>query len=140
MLRRCGIPVDQLKEKLGSSVIVLATVQDGKVVLVAGVSADLVAQLKAGDIAGRWRRKSAARAAAERISRKRAARSPKIWAPRWRAWSLWYATGWLIERFIYSDGNKRVLHLVCLYSCILERSTEILRGDSKADIRLRTNA
>ena len=44
--------VDQLKEKLGSSVIVLATVQDGKVVLVAGVSADLVAQLKAGDIAG----------------------------------------------------------------------------------------
>jgi alanyl-tRNA synthetase len=44
--------VDQLKQKLGSSVVVLATVQDGKVVLVAGVSADLVAQLKAGDIAG----------------------------------------------------------------------------------------
>jgi alanyl-tRNA synthetase len=44
--------VDQLKHKLGSSVIVLATVQDGKVVLVAGVSADLVAKLKAGDIAG----------------------------------------------------------------------------------------
>jgi alanyl-tRNA synthetase len=44
--------VDQLKHKLGSSVIVLATVQDGKVVLVAGVSADLVARLKAGDIAG----------------------------------------------------------------------------------------
>ena len=44
--------VDQLKQKLGSSVVVLATVQDGKVVLVAGVSADLVARLKAGDIAG----------------------------------------------------------------------------------------
>jgi alanyl-tRNA synthetase len=44
--------VDQLKQKLGSSVVVLATVQDGRVVLVAGVSADLVAQLKAGDIAG----------------------------------------------------------------------------------------
>jgi alanyl-tRNA synthetase len=43
--------VDQLKQKLGSSVVVLATVQDGKVVLVAGVSADLVTQLKAGDIA-----------------------------------------------------------------------------------------
>ena len=52
VLRRCGDSVDQLKQKLGSSVIVLATVQDGKVVLVAGVSADLVAQLKAGDIAG----------------------------------------------------------------------------------------
>jgi alanyl-tRNA synthetase len=44
--------VDQLKSKLGSSVIVLASVQDGKVVLVAGVSADLVARIKAGEIAG----------------------------------------------------------------------------------------
>jgi alanyl-tRNA synthetase len=44
--------VDQLKSKLGSSVVVLATVQDGKVVLVAGVSADLMGRMKAGDIAG----------------------------------------------------------------------------------------
>ncbi len=44
--------LDRLKSKLGSSVIVLATVQDGKVVLVAGVSADLMAKMKAGDIAG----------------------------------------------------------------------------------------
>jgi alanyl-tRNA synthetase len=44
--------VDDLKAKLGSSVIVLATVQDGKVVLVAGVSADLLTRLKAGDIVG----------------------------------------------------------------------------------------
>jgi alanyl-tRNA synthetase len=44
--------VDQLKAKLGSSVIVLATVQEGKVVLVAGVSADLLTRMKAGDIAG----------------------------------------------------------------------------------------
>jgi alanyl-tRNA synthetase len=46
------VSVDQLKEKLGSSVVVLATVQDGRVVLVAGVSPDLVARLRAGDIAG----------------------------------------------------------------------------------------
>jgi alanyl-tRNA synthetase len=44
--------VDQLKGKLGSSVVVLATVQEGKVVLVAGVSADLLTRMKAGDIAG----------------------------------------------------------------------------------------
>jgi alanyl-tRNA synthetase len=44
--------VDQLKSKLGSSVVVLATVQDGKVVLVAGVSADLLTRMKAGEIAG----------------------------------------------------------------------------------------
>ena len=44
--------MDQLKAKLGSSVIVLATVQEGRVVLVAGVSQDLLARMKAGDIAG----------------------------------------------------------------------------------------
>jgi alanyl-tRNA synthetase len=44
--------LDQLKGKLGSSVIVLASVQEGKVVLVAGVSDDLVDRMKAGEIAG----------------------------------------------------------------------------------------
>jgi alanyl-tRNA synthetase len=45
--------VDRLKSKLGSSVVVLASVQDGKVVLVAGVSPDLSDRLKAGDIVGK---------------------------------------------------------------------------------------
>ena len=44
--------VDQLRNKLGSSIIVLATVKDGKAVLVAGVSADLLTRFKAGDIVG----------------------------------------------------------------------------------------
>ncbi|MDO9476233.1 MAG: alanine--tRNA ligase [Pseudohongiella sp.] len=42
--------VDQLKNKLGSAVVVLAVVEDGKVSLVAGVTQDLTARLKAGDI------------------------------------------------------------------------------------------
>jgi len=44
--------VDHLRSKLGSSVIVLATVQEGKVMLVAGVSTDLLERYKAGEIAG----------------------------------------------------------------------------------------
>jgi alanyl-tRNA synthetase len=44
--------LDQLKNKLGSCIVVLATVKEGKVVLVAGVSTDLLAQFKAGDIVG----------------------------------------------------------------------------------------
>ncbi len=44
--------LDRLKSNLGSSVIVLGSVQEGKVVLVAGVSNDLVARIKAGEIAG----------------------------------------------------------------------------------------
>jgi alanyl-tRNA synthetase len=44
--------MDQLKGKLGSSVIVLASVQEGKVVFVVGVSEDLLARMKAGEIAG----------------------------------------------------------------------------------------
>jgi alanyl-tRNA synthetase len=44
--------LDRLKSKLGSSVIVLGSIQDGKVLLVAGVSDDLVARMKAGEIVG----------------------------------------------------------------------------------------
>ncbi len=42
--------VDQLKNKLGSAVILLGGVQDDKVVLVAGVTQDLTSRLKAGDL------------------------------------------------------------------------------------------
>jgi alanyl-tRNA synthetase len=42
--------VDQLKNKLHSAAIVLASVQDDKVVLIAGVTADQTARVKAGDL------------------------------------------------------------------------------------------
>jgi len=46
--------VDALKGKLKSGVIVLgAPTEDGKVVLVAGVTSDLVGRVKAGDIVGK---------------------------------------------------------------------------------------
>lgn len=44
--------VDQLKDKLKSAAVLLATVKDGKISLVAGVTADLHAQIKAGDLLG----------------------------------------------------------------------------------------
>ena len=42
--------LDQLKNKLGSSAIVLASEADGKVRLIAGVSKDLTGKIKAGDL------------------------------------------------------------------------------------------
>ena len=42
--------VDQLKNKLGSAAVVLAAVADGKVSLVAGVTKDHIAQIKAGEL------------------------------------------------------------------------------------------
>jgi alanyl-tRNA synthetase len=51
-LRSLRDAMDGLKSKLGSSVVVLASVHEGKVLLVAGVSDDLVARIKAGEIAG----------------------------------------------------------------------------------------
>jgi alanyl-tRNA synthetase len=39
-----------MKDKFANSVIVLASVQDGKVSLVAGVSATLTAKIKAGEL------------------------------------------------------------------------------------------
>ena len=44
--------VDQLKDKLKSAVVLLATAKDGKISLVAGVTADLHGQIKAGDLLG----------------------------------------------------------------------------------------
>ena len=42
--------VDHLKDKLGSGVVVLGAADDGKVRLAAGVTADLTARIKAGDL------------------------------------------------------------------------------------------
>ena len=43
---------DQLRQKLGSGVIVLGGVADGNVALVAAVSADLVGRFQAGKLIG----------------------------------------------------------------------------------------
>jgi len=42
--------LDQLKNKLGTSVVLLAAVNDGKIALAAGVSQDATSRVKAGDI------------------------------------------------------------------------------------------
>ena len=42
--------MDKLKDKLKSAVIVLAAVGEGKVSLIAGVTADLIAKVKAGEL------------------------------------------------------------------------------------------
>ncbi|WP_415912204.1 alanine--tRNA ligase [Neptuniibacter sp. QD37_11] len=42
--------IDQLKNKLGSGVVVLATVADDKIALAAGVTKDLTGQVRAGDL------------------------------------------------------------------------------------------
>ncbi len=42
--------VDQLKNKLGSAAILLATVAEGKVSLIAGVTKDQIGRIKAGDL------------------------------------------------------------------------------------------
>lgn len=42
--------LDQVKNKLGSAVVLLAAVNDGKVALAAGVTQDLTGQVKAGDL------------------------------------------------------------------------------------------
>jgi alanyl-tRNA synthetase len=44
--------VDDLKNQLGSAIIVLATVSDGKVSLIAGVSKDVTDRVKAGELIG----------------------------------------------------------------------------------------
>ena len=47
---RLGEAVDKMKDKLKTAAIVLASVADGKVALVAGVTADAIAKVKAGEL------------------------------------------------------------------------------------------
>jgi alanyl-tRNA synthetase len=42
--------MDELKNKIGSGIILLGTASDGKVGLIAGVTKDLTGQVKAGDL------------------------------------------------------------------------------------------
>jgi len=42
--------MDKLKDKLKSAAIVLASVADGKVTLIAGVTSDLTGKVKAGEL------------------------------------------------------------------------------------------
>jgi len=42
--------LDQLKDKLKTCAIILSTIEDGKITLIAGVSADLTSQIKAGEL------------------------------------------------------------------------------------------
>jgi len=49
-LKQLRETLDQLKNKLGTAAIVLATVKEDKITLVAGVTADLTHKIKAGDL------------------------------------------------------------------------------------------
>ena len=76
MPARLRTAVDQLKERLKSAVVVLASVEDpAKVVLVAGVTADQTGRIKAGELAGavhaRWAGGAAARRTAGAASPRR---------------------------------------------------------------------
>ena len=76
---------DEFKAKLGTSVIVLASVKEGKVVLVAGVSADLTDASKRATSPASWQPRWADAAAGGRTSHRPAARSRKSWRPLSRA-------------------------------------------------------
>ena len=44
--------VDQLKNKLGTAAVILASVDDDKITLIAGVSKDITSKIRAGDLVG----------------------------------------------------------------------------------------
>src|SRR5581483_10981380 len=44
--------IDQLRDKLGSGVVVLGSAQDGRVALIAGVTKDLTSRIQAGKVVG----------------------------------------------------------------------------------------
>ena len=75
--------VDQLRDKLGSAVVVLGSASNGNVSLIVGVTKDLTSRIQAGKIIGPVARKLAAKAEGVRIWPKRAARTRLRWTRRW---------------------------------------------------------
>ena len=49
-LKNLRIAIDQLKDKLGTAVVVLGSIDEGKVNLAVGVSKDIVSRIRAGDL------------------------------------------------------------------------------------------
>lgn len=70
--------VDDLKNQLGSTVIVLATVVEGKVSLIAGVSKDVTDRVKAGELVEWSLSRSAVRVAVVRTWRKPVVRMQRL--------------------------------------------------------------
>jgi alanyl-tRNA synthetase len=68
---------DALRNKWKSAVVVLASVEDGAVSIVAAVTKDLTPKCRPANWPSAWRRRSAARAAAVPIWRKAAAKIPR---------------------------------------------------------------
>ena len=68
--------VDQLRDKLGSGVVVLGSATNGNVSLIVGVTKDLTSRIQAGKVIGQCAERSAAKAEAGRIWPKLAEKTP----------------------------------------------------------------
>lgn len=73
--------LDQLKNKLGSAAIVLAAVSNGKVNLIAGVSKDQTARLKAGDLVNSVATQVGGKGGGRPDMARAGGTDPKIWMP-----------------------------------------------------------
>jgi len=75
--------VDQLREKIGSGVVVLGSASNGSVSLIVGVTKDLTSRVQAGKVIGpvaqRVWRQSGGRPIWLRLEEK----TPERWMPRW---------------------------------------------------------
>ena len=89
--------VDQLRDKLGSGVVVLGSATNGNVALIVGVTKDLTGKIQAGKVIGPVAQKVAARAAAGPISPRPAAKTQPRWMLRWARCMAWSRACWEIR-------------------------------------------
>jgi alanyl-tRNA synthetase len=95
--------MDKLRDKLKSAAIVLASVVDGKVTLIAGVTADLTGKVKAGELVNMVAQQVGGKGAGVRTWRRPAVRSRKTWRRRWRRCRLGLRAGYE-NRFCTHDN------------------------------------
>ena len=84
--------VDQLRDKLGSAVVVLGSASDGNVSLIVGVTKDLTSRVQAGKIVGPVAQKVGGKGGGRPDLAEAGGKDPRRWTLRWLrrigSWSL----------------------------------------------------
>ena len=119
--------VDQLRDKIGSGVVVLGSASNGNVALIVGVTKDLTSRVQAARSSGPWRRRSAVRAGDALTWPKRVGRMRPHWMLRWTGLTVLWKDCWrnggetLSERTDFIEHKGQSIFVVDFSGCRRKR-------------------
>ena len=91
--------VDQLRDKIGSGVVVLGSASNGSVSLIVGVTKDLTGRVQAGKVIGPVAQKVGGKGGGRPDLAEAGGKMPARWMPRWTGLTRWWSR--------FSDDHKQ---------------------------------